>query len=69
MSVVSHHFVSFSYLNHSREDEQPDNKFEPERTPNCHLAFGKGIHYCLGAPLALLKGEIIIEDDPMTFHT
>lgn len=37
--------------------ERPE-RLDLGRTPNRHLAFGGGIHYCLGAPLARLEGEI-----------
>lgn len=39
--------------------EDPD-EFKPERSPNRHIAFGKGIHYCLGAPLAKLETKIAL---------
>jgi cytochrome P450 len=39
---------------------QPEN-FDVARDPNEHVAFGEGIHFCLGAPLARLEGAIAME--------
>jgi cytochrome P450 len=40
-----------------RQFTNPD-ELDIARSLNRHIAFGQGIHYCLGAPLARLEGEI-----------
>lgn len=44
--------------NHDPEVFPDPERFDVGRSPRNHLSFGRGIHYCLGAPLAKLEARI-----------
>jgi cytochrome P450 len=47
--------------NHDPDVFPNPEQFDIARTPNKHLGFGQGIHYCLGAPLARLETRIALQ--------
>jgi len=53
-----------AWIGSANRDEQQFQRaadFDIDRNPNRHLAFGHGIHFCLGAPLARLEARIALE--------
>ncbi len=52
--------VSLAAANRDEEIFPHPDTLNIARQENPHLAFGKGVHYCLGAPLARLEGRIAI---------
>jgi cholest-4-en-3-one 26-monooxygenase len=56
--------VVLFYASANRDEAQfPDaNRFDVARTPNDHVAFGIGPHFCLGANLARLEIRVMFEE-------
>ena len=46
--------------NHDPERFEAPERLDLEREANPHLGFGKGPHYCLGAPLARLEADVAL---------
>ncbi|MFE7741132.1 cytochrome P450 [Nocardia sp. NPDC057455] len=52
--------VSVASANHDGRHFPAPAAFDPDRGANGHLAFGHGIHYCLGAGLARLETRVAL---------
>lgn len=63
VTVPADEFVLVALSSANRDPERFDDpdRLDVTRPAGGHLAFGHGIHYCLGAPLARLEGEIAFE--------
>ncbi|AZM56545.1 cytochrome P450 [Streptomyces sp. WAC 01529] len=52
--------VSFGSANRDARRFEDSEHFDIRRAPGGHLAFGHGLHHCMGAPLARLQTELAV---------
>lgn len=64
VSIPAGALLVLLYGSANRDEEQfpHADAFDLRREPNRHLAFGHGVHFCIGAPLARMQGRIAFEE-------
>ena len=55
-----HRAIAFAAANRDPAVFADPDRLDLARTPNPHVAFSAGAHYCLGAPLARMHAEIAL---------
>ncbi|WP_306999372.1 cytochrome P450 family protein [Amycolatopsis thermophila] len=62
VEIPANEFVMISLVGANRDGDRFDepDRLDVTRPAGGHLAFGHGIHYCVGAPLARLEAEVAL---------
>jgi cytochrome P450 len=63
-NIPAHTPVAMLYISGNRDEDIFDrpNDFDLQRTPNKHIAFGHGIHKCIGQALARMEARVALEE-------